>query len=72
MDELKISLAAARVNANMTQSDVAREMHVSKNTVVEWEKGTRELRITQAQRLSSLYNMPLKYIFFPEKLTKSE
>ena len=38
MNKLKISLAAARVNAEMTQEDVAKEMHVSKNTVVNWEK----------------------------------
>ena len=33
LNKLKISLAAARVNAEMTQEDVAKEMHVSKNTV---------------------------------------
>ena len=42
MSKLRISLAAARVNAEMTQEDVAREMHVSKNTVVNWEKGKSE------------------------------
>ena len=33
LEKLQISLAAARVNAEMTQEDVAKEMHVSKNTV---------------------------------------
>lgn len=36
---LQISLAAARVNAEMTQDEIAKEMHVSKNTIVNWEKG---------------------------------
>ena len=36
-DKLQISLAAARVNAGMTQEDVAKRMHVSKNTVINWE-----------------------------------
>ena len=35
--EIQISLAAARVNACMTQDSVAKAMHVSKQTVVNWE-----------------------------------
>ena len=65
MSKLRISLAAARVNAEMTQEDVAREMHVSKNTVVNWEKGKSEHTISQSRELSKLYNMPLEYIFLP-------
>ncbi len=64
MSKLRISLAAARVNAEMTQEDVAREMHVSKNTVVNWEKGKSEPTISQSRELSKLYNMPLEYIFY--------
>ena len=65
LNKLKISLAAARVNAEMTQEDVAKEMHVSKNTVVNWEKGKSEPTISQSRELSKLYNMPLEYIFYP-------
>ncbi|WP_243053098.1 MULTISPECIES: helix-turn-helix transcriptional regulator [unclassified Eubacterium (in: firmicutes)] len=65
--EIQISLAAARVNAGMTQEDVAREMHVSKNTIVNWEKGTSEPSINQGKELASLYNIPLDYIFLPCK-----
>lgn len=67
MEDLQISLAAARVNAGMTQEDVAREMHVSKQTIVNWEKGISEPTISQARALSELYRMPLRYIFLPEK-----
>lgn len=65
LSKLRISLAAARVNAEMTQEDVAREMHVSKITVVNWEKGKSEPTISQSRELSKLYNMPLEYIFLP-------
>lgn len=64
---IQISLAAARVNAEMTQETVAKEMHVSKNTVVNWEKGKTEPSISQSKELSRLYNMPLDYIFLPTK-----
>ena len=67
MEKLQISLAAARVNARMTQETVAKAMKVSKNTVVNWEKGLSEPTITQARELSELYGMSLDYIFLPTK-----
>ena len=39
MQDLQISLAAARVNAGLTQADVAKEMRLNKQTIVNWEKG---------------------------------
>ncbi len=63
----QISLAAARVNANMTQGDVAKKMKVGKQTVVNWEKGNTEPKLEQARELSRIYNIPLDYIFLPEK-----
>lgn len=70
MEQIQISLAAARVNAGMTQEDVARELHVTKNTIVNWEKGKAEPKISQARQLSALYHMPLSNIFLPEKSNK--
>lgn len=67
MEKLQISLAAARVNARLTQADVAKEMNVGKQTVVSWEKGLSEPKMSQARELSKLYNMPLDYIFLPSK-----
>lgn len=63
MEQIQISLAAARVNAGMTQQDVAEKMHISKQTIVNWEKGITEPSITQAKMISKIYNMPLDYIF---------
>lgn len=67
MEKLQISLAAARVNAGLTQEEVAKNMKISKNTLVNWEKGTSEPTVTQGLRLSELYNMPLDNIFLPLK-----
>ena len=36
---LKLSLKAARTNANLSQSDVAKVLGVSKSTVSRWERG---------------------------------
>lgn len=61
---IRISLAAARVNAGFTQDEVAKKLKITKNTLVSWEKGCSEPKISQAKELSELYNMPLDCIFF--------
>ena len=64
LGKFQISLAAARVNAEMTQEEVAKALGVSKQTVVNWEKSRTEIDHSQAKKLSELYNMPLNNIFF--------
>lgn len=66
---IQISLAAARVNAGLTQDDTCRSMRVSKNTVVNWESGKSEPTITQARALADLYGIPLDCIIFVPKQT---
>lgn len=58
----KISLAAARVNANMTQDDVSKIMHKSKKTIVNWEKGVFKPDVPSLDMLSRLYNIPIDYL----------
>lgn len=65
METIQISLAAARVNAGMTQEEVSKKMKVSKNTLVKWEKGQTEPSITQGRELANLYKIPLDFIFLP-------
>lgn len=71
MEKFQISLAAARVNAEMTQEDTARAMKVSKTTVVNWEKGKVIPRIPEVEMMSRLYGVPQDYIFLPCYSTKS-
>lgn len=70
MEDLKITLAAARVNAGLTQDDVAKTMHVSKTTIVNWENGNTELSASALMALSDLYKWPIKNIFLPTKSPK--
>ncbi len=69
MAEIQISLAAARVNAGMTQEDVARKMHVSKQTIVNWEKGKIIPGVPQMEMMSRMYKIPQDNIFLPHELT---
>jgi len=64
MDKIRITPAAARVNAGLTQDDVAKALHVGKQTIVNWENGVSEPKISQGVQLSELYGMPLDCIIF--------
>ena len=67
MAKIQISLAAARVNAGLTQDDVAKALKLSKQTIVNWEKGKSEPSMNQGRMLSDLYKIPMDYIFLPIK-----
>ena len=69
LQEIRISLAAARVNAGMNQEDTARELHVSNKTVVNWEKGKSIPSFATLQELSRLYGIPVDNISLPNKST---
>lgn len=69
METLQISLAAARVNAGLTQKDVAEKLHVSKRTLINWEKGKVIPSFATVNALSGLYNIPEDNIFLPNKST---
>lgn len=70
LKNIQISLAAARVNAGMTQDEVADAMNVSKNTVVNWEKGRTELKPHELAYLSKLYKLAEEYFYVPTVTTK--
>ena len=67
MEQIQISLAAARVNAKLTQREVAEKMGISVNTLVNWELGRYEPTVSQARQLSDIYGIPLDNIFLPMK-----
>lgn len=64
MQVIKITLAAARVNAGLTQAEVAKKLKISRQTLVSWEKGLTEPSVSQADELARLYNFPRDCIFF--------
>lgn len=66
---LKISLKAARVNANMTQDDVCKIMHITNRTLVNWETGKVNIPFISLTALSNLYKIPVDNIFLKTKST---
>ena len=65
MERIKISLAAARVNANMTQKEVSRIIHTSNKTLANWETGKSKPSFSSLNMLSQLYKIPVDNIFIP-------
>ena len=62
---MKISLKAARVNANLTQEDVAKQLHKGKQTITNWENGHTSIDIANFTALCSLYRVNPDTIFLP-------
>ena len=65
----KISIAAARVNAQMTQAEAAKKMEVSRNTIVNWEAGKQVPDIAHFQMMCRIYNVPEERLIMPVKST---
>lgn len=65
MKRLKISLKAARVNANLSQDEVATAMNKSKTTINNWENGKTEIDLGNLKTICSLYNVTIDDIFLP-------
>ena len=68
----KISIAAARVNAGLTQEQLAEKMGVSRATVNEWEGGKRAMRTAYLFLFCNITGFSPDDIFVPEKSTNCE
>lgn len=67
----KISFKAARISAGYTQEALAEKMGVSRQTIINWENGIREIRTPQLFMFCQLTNYKGEDILLPKKSTKS-
>ena len=68
--KFKITIAAARTNAGLTQKEFADELNVDRTTVVNWEKGKYIPNLPHLRRISEITKIPMDYIFVPTTLPK--
>lgn len=61
---VKISMSAARVNAELNQDDVAKKLGITRETLSAWESGKRIPRVDQAYELAAIYGLPIDAIKF--------
>ena len=59
----KIKMAAARVNAGLTQKEYAELCGVRTETVNSWEAGKTEPPVSAIRILSEKSNIPMDFIF---------
>jgi len=62
---IKITMAAARVNAGLTQKQLAVICGVSETTVINWESGKTVPRIDMLPVLEEAYGIPVDCVRFP-------
>ena len=60
----KISLAAARVNAGLSQEEAAKKLSISKETLSNYERGKSIPNWDMVKKIESVYQFPTDYIFF--------
>ena len=62
---IKISMAAARINAGLTQKELAEACEVSESTIINWENGKALPHIKRLPKLEKAYGIPLDYVKIP-------
>ena len=65
----KIPLNAARVAAGLTQEQLADKMDVSRQTVLDWESGRREMKTAYFYMFCQLTGFSEDDILLPKKST---
>ena len=60
----KISMKAARVNAGLSQKEVAKSLKVSNKTINNWENGISSPSAKYIDALCELYGIPYNHLNF--------
>lgn len=60
--EIQITLKAARVNANLTQTQAAAQLGVDRTTLQNYERGTTVPKWDVICRMQDLYKIPLEVL----------
>lgn len=64
MENFKISMAAARKNAGLTQSEAAEKLGIAVKTLQNWELGKHAMKRYEVIAAAAVYGCPASIIFF--------
>lgn len=56
---MKISIKAARVNAELTQAEAAKKLGVSLSALASWERGSHKPTWRHVEAMAELYGWPV-------------
>ena len=65
---MRISLKAARVNAGYTQTEASQALQVTKQTIINWEKGRTAIKAVYLDAMCRMYGVSREDVFLPENL----
>lgn len=72
MSVVMMTLKACRVNANLRTKDVAGAIGKTDRTIKNWERGASIPNGIDLKRLSTIYDVPIDYIFLGNELALRE
>lgn len=65
--QFKISMKAARVNAELTVIKAAKKIGIGKDRLLKWEKSPELINPLYQEKISKAYNIPIDCInFYPK------
>jgi len=70
LDDVRISLSAARISAGLTQREAAKIGKVNRHTLGKWERGESKPDYFQLCGMAYIYKIPVECIIMPEKITE--
>lgn len=68
---IKLTMEAARVNAGLTQQDLADKLGVSRSTIINIENGYAEMKPVFLYAFCHVVGIPEENIILPEKSTEN-
>lgn len=70
MEQRRLTLAAARVNAGYTKREAAKLLGVTPNAIYRWENNLNNPRPNRAKMMAELYGISLDDVFFAKDREK--
>ena len=64
---IKISLAAARVNMNLSQRKMAEKLGVHEMTYAAWERKPEKIKVEMTEKISEITGIPVENLIFSAK-----
>lgn len=67
----KITLRAARTNANLTQNEAAKKIGVSRDTISNWENGITSPSVEKFRQIEKIYGISYDELDFLPVVTRN-
>ncbi len=69
MNQIKLTLEAARVNAGLSQTEAAELFGIDRSTLSMWETGARSISHVILCGMAYLYKVPVECLIMPKRTT---